>query len=167
MHRSLAPQRGLTAVDLGCGTGQWASQMFRWGMRVTGFDFSGEALRQAGRGAVVHPRLSFAHWDINTGRPPDSLQPHSVDLVTCRRTVSYLHLPRFLATVTWMLKPQGVLYLLTSPHSPGGGPMDRGLGENQLGRLMTGWRSCLTRDFSRSSRAVLLCGHDSAAEGAR
>ncbi|MEV7198051.1 hypothetical protein AB0N81_40615 [Streptomyces sp. NPDC093510] len=66
-----------------------------------------------------------------------------------------------------MLKPQGVLYLLTSPHSRGGGPMDRGLAEDQLGQLMTGWRSCLTQDLSRSSRAVLLCGHDSTAEGAR
>ncbi|MGV2917207.1 class I SAM-dependent methyltransferase [Streptomyces alfalfae] len=166
MHRRLAPQPGMSAVDLGCGTGQWASQMFRWGMQVTGYDFSGEALRQARRGGT-HPRLSYAHWDINTGRPPRALQPQSVDLVTCRRTVAYLHLPRFLATITWMLKPQGVLYLLTSQHSPGRGPMDRGLTEAQLGQLMAGWRSCLTREFSRSSRAVLLRGHDSTAKGAR
>lgn len=38
VYRSLAPQRGMTAVDLGCGTGQWAYQMFRWGMQVAGFD---------------------------------------------------------------------------------------------------------------------------------
>lgn len=34
LHQRVRPQPGMTAVDLGCGTGQWARQLHAWGMRA-------------------------------------------------------------------------------------------------------------------------------------
>ncbi|MEU5900303.1 class I SAM-dependent methyltransferase [Streptomyces venezuelae] len=161
--QNFAPSPQLAAADLGCGTGQWTRQLTRWGMQATGYDFSREALRQA-RAAGAHPRLCFAFWDVNSTRPPDTLQPRSVDLVTCRWSLAYFNLTRLLATVTWILKPHGTLYILTPLHAPGRDPLDRGLTQAQIAQLMTGWQSSRTRDFHRTVRGLVLRGYASTAE---
>ncbi|WP_405949982.1 methyltransferase domain-containing protein [Streptomyces prunicolor] len=44
-REAVHPRPGMTAVDLACGTGGWTRQLASWGITVTGYDFSDEALR--------------------------------------------------------------------------------------------------------------------------
>lgn len=55
-------------VDLGCGTGKWATRIAQSGYRVTGVDISGkmidQARRKAGQSASTARRLEFAQADL-------------------------------------------------------------------------------------------------------
>ncbi|WHM36604.1 class I SAM-dependent methyltransferase [Streptomyces sp. BPTC-684] len=139
------PLAGRTAIDLGCGTGQWTRQLVTWGMYATGYDFSTEALEQARKAAAGHPRLAFARWDITADQIPTDIQPGQVDLVTCRLSLAYLDWSRLLTDVARWLRPEGTFYALTPLDSVGGeagrDPYRRGLTGQQIDDLVRakGW----------------------------
>ncbi|MEV0442963.1 class I SAM-dependent methyltransferase [Streptomyces spectabilis] len=145
--RRVRPQPGTTALDIGCGTGKWTRNLASWGLSVTGFDFSSEALRQAQ--AFPHPRVEFRHWDFDdrATRLP-GLPRGGLHLVTCRLSLEYLDTRQLLAHVARWLHPHGAFYALTrvadSDHAAvTAPPFTRMLRPAQLDAVLTHplWRS--------------------------
>ncbi|MFF4188074.1 class I SAM-dependent methyltransferase [Streptomyces sp. NPDC001691] len=143
---------GCRAVDIGCGTGEWTRALAAMGIDVRGFDFSAVALSKARKlslGARSDRQPSYELWDVNTDPIPTSLVPGTIDIVTCRLSLSYLDVARFLTDVRRWLAPEGVLHVVTKvaekqPEPPEMGPYvlpHRGLDERQLKALCQGWRS--------------------------
>ncbi|MGI5380724.1 class I SAM-dependent methyltransferase [Streptomyces sp. CA-251387] len=177
-HRCVRPRPGMTAADLGCGTGQWTRQLAAWGLNVTGYDFSAEALRQAAA-AGLSDGLSYVQWDVNAEPIPQSLQPGSLDLVTCRYVFPYLEHGRLLTDVGRWLKPTGALYALVrvrpDPQGPDEEPTDaagrdtsldvfhRGLTEAQLRAFGAGWAHHEMHRLSPQRCAIVLRGYGTTA----
>ena len=66
----LHANRGAPILDLGCGAGEDALLLSRWGFRVVAVDYSQKALELAGRRA---PRAETKHVDLTQGLPfPDA-----------------------------------------------------------------------------------------------
>ncbi|WP_138968758.1 class I SAM-dependent methyltransferase [Streptomyces sp. YIM 121038] len=167
----MAPSpRGLRVADLGCGTGKWTRQLALWGAaRVTGYDYSPEALRQAR--LQEHPAVTYKSYDVNGDSIPTSfptsLSPGSLDLVTCRFSLAYFDVARFLTDVARWLTRDGALYVLTPVADEQAGaegavdedPYRRALSQTQLDSLLGNvqWarHNCL-RD--RNVAAVVLQG---------
>ncbi|WP_172387224.1 bifunctional 2-polyprenyl-6-hydroxyphenol methylase/3-demethylubiquinol 3-O-methyltransferase UbiG [Streptomyces sp. MNP-20] len=158
----MAPSpRGLRVADLGCGTGKWTRQLALWGAaRVTGYDYSPEALRQAR--LQEHPAVTYRSYDVNGDSIPASLSPGSLDLVTCRFSLAYFDVARFLTDVARWLTRDGALYILTPIADEGAvdeDPYRRALSQTQLdsllGNVQWAQHNCL-RD--RNVAAVVLQG---------
>src|SRR5205807_1932578 len=88
--RHVPVRRGGVAVDIGCGTGAFSRQVYRFGYDVTGVDFADEALRAARRTRL--PGVRYLHHDVNRGDPP-GLPQHGIDLVVGRLVLPYLDQP--------------------------------------------------------------------------
>jgi SAM-dependent methyltransferase len=159
----VAPRPGMSAVDLACGNGQWTRQLAAWGLYATGLDFSAEALRQAMAAGVAD--VTYAHWDIDGDPIHHSLQPGSADLVTCRYALPYLQYERLLTDIGRWLRPSGTFYALVYVDQPGESrkpdtdPFHRGLTEQELQTLSSGWAFRRTYSPSRRQRAVVLRGY--------
>ncbi|MBB5108958.1 class I SAM-dependent methyltransferase [Streptomyces spectabilis] len=163
----MAPSpRGLRVADFGCGTGKWTRQLAQWGAaRVTGYDYSPEALSQAR--LQEHRAVTYEPYDVNGDSIPTSLSPGSLDLATCRFSLAYFDVARFLTDVARWLTPDGALYILTpvADEQPGAArtvdedPYRRALPQTQLdsllGNIQWARQNCL-RD--RSTAAVVLQG---------
>lgn len=143
---------GCRAVDIGCGTGEWTRALAAMGTEVRGFDFSSVALSKArnlslGTRAGQHP--TYELWDVNSDPIPTFLAPGSIDIVTCRLSLSYLDMARFLTDVRRWLAPEGVLHVVTRvaeklPEASETGEHQaphRGLTQDQLSALRQRWRS--------------------------
>jgi SAM-dependent methyltransferase len=172
-HRAVQPHPGMNAVDLACGSGQWTRQLAAWGVRVTGYDFSATALRQADA-AGLRDGLSYARWDIDADPIPPALKPGSLDLVTCRHALPFLEYARALTDVGRWLKPSGVFYALvrvandenddkTTVDSKAKARNDsslkrfhRGLTEARIAGLSIGWARCTTYRLSARNCAIVL-----------
>ncbi|WP_406482532.1 class I SAM-dependent methyltransferase [Streptomyces sp. NBC_01615] len=173
-HQLVEPRPGMTAVDLACGSGQWTRQLAAWGMTVTGYDFSTEALRQA---TAAGPRdgLTYAQWDIDAEPIPPDLKPGSLDVVTCRYALPDLQHARLLTDVGRWLRPDGTFYALVrlrpSRHDADAGqsgdaepdtgfePFHRGFTKAQVGTLASGWAHRETHQLSRRRRVIVLRGY--------
>ncbi|MFG3094107.1 class I SAM-dependent methyltransferase [Streptomyces sp. NPDC048202] len=155
---------GMRGVDLACGTGQWTRQLAAWGIRVTGYDFSTEALRQA-RAAGTRGGLSYRRCDLVADAIPYELAPHSLDIVTCRHALAYLEPARLLTDVGRWLKPSGVFFavLRVSEREERPDGFHRALTERQFAGLGTGWQRCEVRQLDRERRAIALSGYGQAA----
>ena len=57
-----------TALDIGCGTGQLARDLYHRGYQVTGIDISTEAISQAQASTIYTQGITFAVRDIT--KPP-------------------------------------------------------------------------------------------------
>jgi ubiquinone/menaquinone biosynthesis C-methylase UbiE len=171
-RRAVDLQPGMTAADLACGSGQWTRQLAAWGLHVTGYDFSTEALRQA-HTAGPRDRLTYARWDITAEPIPPALKPASLDLVTCRYALPYLDYERLATDIGRWLKSSGTFYALIrvaaedhQAQAPGSeeerrdkdplGPFHRALSHKQISALGSGWASRTTYRLSRRSCALLL-----------
>lgn len=172
-HRAVEPHQGMTAVDLACGTGKWTRQLAAWGMRVTGYDFSTEALRQA-QAAGLEDGLSYARWDIDAEPIPPALRPGSLDLVTCRYALPFLEHARVLTDVGRWLNPSGSFYALVrvtddQDHGEGGGyeaqgdsgpeAFHRAFTEAQFAGLGVGWAHRRAYRLNTSTGAIMLRGY--------
>jgi len=173
-HRLAWPRPGMRAVDLGCGIGQWTRQLGAWGLSVTGYDFSAEALRQA-TAASLGDGLSYARWDINAEPIPRELESGSLDLVTCRYALPFLEHGRLLTDVGRWLKPTGTFYALVrvrpAPRSTDGKPTDeagpdtaveafrRGLTQPQAAAIGSGWAHRETHQLSQQRNVIVLRGY--------
>jgi SAM-dependent methyltransferase len=109
----LLPDRPVTGVDIGCGTGRY-TRLLRGllpdGSLLAGADVSAAMLAQlkaASRGHApgVAPLLSTAE--------ELPLRTASLDLVTAFNCVHHFHLARFLAAVARVLRPDGQLFVYT------------------------------------------------------
>ncbi|WP_155055056.1 class I SAM-dependent methyltransferase [Streptomyces blattellae] len=174
-QEAVAARTGMTAIDLACGTGAWTRQLADWGMTVTGYDFSDEALRQA-ETAGPCGRLSYALWDIVADPIPAELVPGTLDVVTCRYGLPYLEPGRLLTDVGRWLRPTGVFYALVRVGSEHGhneapewqtddsGPSDEAplhleLTDAHLSDLGTGWARREVHQLSRCHRTLVLSGY--------
>lgn len=176
-QQTVAPRPGMTAVDLACGTGQWTRQLASWGITVTGYDFSDEALRQA-ETTVPREGLSYALWDIVADPIPGHLMPGGFDVVTCRYGLPYLEPGRLLTDVGRWLKPDGVFYALVhlkadtdrkdvtewQVHDSNAArlsPFDLGLTEAHLSDMGASWARHEVHRLDHSHRTIVLSGYDS------
>jgi SAM-dependent methyltransferase len=108
----LLPDRSVTGLDIGCGTGRY-SRLLRGllpdGSLLAGSDVSAAMLAQlkAGNhgGAVVVPLVSAAE--------ELPLRTASLDLVTAFNCVHHFDLARFLTAVARVLQPDGQLFIYT------------------------------------------------------
>ncbi|GGX58581.1 class I SAM-dependent methyltransferase [Streptomyces chartreusis] len=175
-HRTVKPHSGMTAVDLACGNGKWTRQLAAWGVRVSGYDFSAEALRQA-ESTSRRDVPSYARWDIDAEPIPPDLKPDSLDLVTCRHALPFLEHARVLTDVGRWLTPSGTFYALVrvtddqgSDEPPAGGsgaaqndtglkPFQRGFTKAQFAGLGTGWAHRTTYRLSTRTAALVLRGY--------
>ena len=111
--RQLLPDRPVTGLDVGCGTGRY-SRLLRGqlpdGSRLVGSDVSAAMLAQFKAGGGGHtpgvvPLVSAAE--------ELPLRTASLDLVTAFNCVHHFDLGRFLTAVTRVLQPDGRLFIYT------------------------------------------------------
>ncbi|MFG2846339.1 class I SAM-dependent methyltransferase [Kitasatospora sp. NPDC048296] len=109
----LAPGTGRRALDLGCGTGEYAAALHDLGFTTTGVDFSQVAVATAQ--ARHHDRngLDFRLLDVNRGGL-DLLPAAEFDLITCRLFLAFVDLVPTVAGTRHLLVPAGRL-LVTTP----------------------------------------------------
>ncbi len=153
---------GMVAVDIGCGTGDWARALASLGLSVTGYDISDVAVAEATSLSSGYGNLRFAEWDVNSDAIPPYLAPRSVDIITCRLTAAFLDRQRFLAEAVRWLNEDGVVHIVTPVHER----LDptkkhRGLTEHQIGMLGEGWKHVSRYNVAEdgSITAVLLQHH--------
>ncbi|MBI5243935.1 MAG: class I SAM-dependent methyltransferase [Elusimicrobia bacterium] len=114
------PKAGMTAVDLGCGRGEFLPALARSGARVIGLDYAPEALRisrqvVAGLSEGLRARISVLASDAK-GLP---LEDGCADVVYFNDVFEHLHdweLRGSLCEIKRVLKPSGMLVLHTSPN---------------------------------------------------
>ncbi|MFH8492446.1 class I SAM-dependent DNA methyltransferase [Streptomyces longisporoflavus] len=154
--RFVGPVPGGSAVDLGCGTGHWARQLAAWGKSVRGYDWSGEAIRQA-TCRSTGTTTQFETRDLNR-QPLPGIRPGSVDLVTCRFAIAYLDQARLMADVGSWLTWNGTLFVLTRIDEPGALVHDhhRGVSRQQLDQLADGWAHHQVHRISPRGTALVL-----------
>jgi SAM-dependent methyltransferase len=111
--RQLLPDRAVTGLDVGCGTGRYSRLLcglLPEGSVLIGSDVSAAMLAELkpgddGHARAVVPLLSTAEeLPVRTG---------SLDLVTAFNCVHHFDLGRFLAGVTRALRPDGQLFIYT------------------------------------------------------
>jgi 2-polyprenyl-3-methyl-5-hydroxy-6-metoxy-1,4-benzoquinol methylase len=106
--RRLGPLEGRRVLDLGCGRGRWSEEFARRGARVTGIDWSAQALEQA-RHRV--PQATFVRMPITDLE----FSRESFEVVNCVTVVQ--HLPHavqgsVLREAARVLVPGGMLSLV-------------------------------------------------------
>ncbi len=110
--RQLLPERPVTGVDVGCGTGRYSKllrALLPEGSLLIASDISAAMLAELQAGnhgrSWVAPLLSAAEvLPIRTG---------SIDLVTSFNSVHHFDLSRFLADAARVLQPDGQLFIYT------------------------------------------------------
>ncbi|WP_411098882.1 class I SAM-dependent methyltransferase [Streptomyces sp. x-45] len=149
-HRTLSVACGMSAVDLGCGTGKWTRQLAAWGLDTIGLDFSQVVLTQA-RAAVSRARYEL--WDINDEATSDLLLPGSIDIVSCRLSFSLFDRSQLLPNMRRWMAPRGRLYILTNVTDQHDGKLpayECGMSEEDIASLgCDGWH---VRDVFRLNR---------------
>ncbi|MFD3996091.1 class I SAM-dependent methyltransferase [Streptomyces sp. NPDC058583] len=132
---------GQVAVDIGTGLGEWASQMARLGLLVTGYDFSPVAIERARR---LHGKdgamLRFETHDFDADPIPGHLRTGTIDLVSCRHVLQFLEIPRFMDDARRWLRKDGVLHVTTVVTEKLRDGRHIGLHEEQVRALAQGWR---------------------------
>jgi ubiquinone/menaquinone biosynthesis C-methylase UbiE len=94
---------GLSALDLGCGTGRHALHLAERGARVTALDFSEGMLEQA-RAKPGAERITFIHHDAAANPLP--FEPASFDLLVSALVLEHVpDLAHFFAQSKRVLKP--------------------------------------------------------------
>ncbi|MET9365789.1 class I SAM-dependent methyltransferase [Streptomyces sp. NPDC006632] len=150
---------GMTVLDVACGTGGWTRQLARWGMNVTGLDFSAFAIGAARRGGSANGLIRYEQHDVDAAGSPDWMEPGSVDIVSVRCGIAFLDRPLFLRVAGRLLRPStGALYVMTliSEDEQQHAHM-RGLSENEVAELGYGWASCAAYSLG-PYRCVVLRG---------
>ncbi|MBI3790388.1 MAG: class I SAM-dependent methyltransferase [Gemmatimonadetes bacterium] len=123
----VAPARDV-AWDVGTGSGQAAVALAEHFARVIATDPSTAQLAHA----QPHPRVSYR---TGSAEEPD-LEPASVDLATVAQAFHWFDAPRFFTAAARVLRPRGVLALITyrsSRVSPDVDPIERDFYVNVIG----------------------------------
>ncbi|MFI9724551.1 class I SAM-dependent methyltransferase [Streptomyces sp. NPDC052396] len=132
---------GRSALDIGCGTGGFASFLRDQGYSVTGVDYAREAISMATARHGSAACLSFRHWNAESGSWPEL---PSYDLISCRLSYAFIQKKaEFLERVKSRLSPRGIFYVMT-PHTDKL-PLSRsgiGVSLEEVEELCRGW-SCV------------------------
>ncbi|HEU4560329.1 MAG TPA: class I SAM-dependent methyltransferase [Longimicrobium sp.] len=105
--RSLPPKREL-ALEVGCGTGDFAQVLARHFQRVIGIDLSPEMVRRARELSQPVSNVEFRQADILTC----DLPPAEFDCIVTIATLHHLPLEEALKKLAAALRPGGVLLVL-------------------------------------------------------
>ena len=109
----LLPDRPLTGLDVGCGTGRYSRLLHGLlpdGSRLVGSDLSAAMLAQLKAGCSGHARGVVPLVSAAEELP---LRTASLDLVTAFNCVHHFDLGRFLTAVSRVLQPDGQLFIYT------------------------------------------------------
>ncbi|XUM00264.1 class I SAM-dependent methyltransferase [Streptomyces venezuelae ATCC 10712] len=132
---------GQHAMDIGTGLGEWACQMAQIGLQVTGYDSSRVAVERARKLHAGHGgALRFEAHDFDADAIPSHLRTGSLDLVSCRHSLQFLEIPRFIADVRRWLRPDGVLHVTTAVTEKLRDGRKIGMPEEHVQALAQGWR---------------------------
>lgn len=98
-----------TALDIGCGTGQLARDLYHRGYDVTGVDTSHQAVDIAERSSV-RAGIKFLQHDVCQA----PLAQASFGLITCKYTVAFIaRRGEFFKNISKMLAPGGKFIIIT------------------------------------------------------
>ena len=109
----LLPDRPVTALDIGCGTGRYTRLLRRLlpeGSRLAAGDVSAAMLSQLTAGNDGHARGVVPLLSAAEELP---LRSASLDVVSAFNCVHHFDLARFLAAVARVLRPDGQLFIYT------------------------------------------------------
>ncbi|MFE7189302.1 class I SAM-dependent methyltransferase [Kitasatospora sp. NPDC057541] len=109
----LGPGAGRRALDLGCGTGDYAAALHGLGFATTGVDFSQVAVNTAQDRHHDRDGLDFRLLDTDRGGL-GLLPAGEFDLITCRLFLPFVDLVPTVACARLLLAPGGRL-LVTTP----------------------------------------------------
>lgn len=111
LARILAPGRGRSLIDLGCGNGALSAQLAALGYRTTGVDVAVSGVNQAQR---AHSSVEFSEHDL--GLPLPTVLRNRFDVAVAAEVIEHLFLPRELfRRADEALRPGGRL-LITTPY---------------------------------------------------
>lgn len=100
----LGDVRGLTILDLGCGTGRHTSWLAAAGADVTAVDFSNGMLARA----RAKPGASFVHFVVHDLHQPLPFPAESFDRIVCGLVLDHvIDLPGLLSEARRVLRPAG------------------------------------------------------------
>ncbi|MFJ8856453.1 class I SAM-dependent methyltransferase [Streptomyces sp. NPDC102437] len=129
---------GLTALDIGCGTGGFARFLRERGYSVLGVDYAEAAVSRATSRSQNTTDISFQCWNAEggqwTGIP-------TYDLISCRLSYAFIqNKTQFLNNVKTHLPTGGVFYVMT-PLSDNLPPERRrtGISAEEIEELCDGW----------------------------
>jgi SAM-dependent methyltransferase len=111
--RQLLPDRAVTGLDIGCGTGRYSRLLYGLlpdGSLLVASDVSAAMLAQLQTGSHGHARGVVPLQSTAEELP---LRTTSLDLVTAFNCVHHFDLGRFLTTVARVLRPDGQLFIYT------------------------------------------------------
>lgn len=108
MKRVMGEVRGLSILDVGCGTGRHALALAAEGAQVTGVDFSTGMLEKA-RGKAGASAIRFIHQDVSGHLPFDAA---SFDRVISCLVVDHVRgLAAFFTELHRVVKPEGFVVI--------------------------------------------------------
>jgi 2-polyprenyl-3-methyl-5-hydroxy-6-metoxy-1,4-benzoquinol methylase len=137
---NVGPGKSRSALDIGCGTGGFASFLRERGYSVEAVDYAESAISTANTRYHSTADLSFRCWNAETD--PWTVFP-AHDLITCRLSDAFIQeKSTFLHNVKSKLLPGGVFYVMT-PHSDKLPPGRNGIGVSakEIEELHHGWNS--------------------------
>ena len=110
---SLAPLKGLRALDVGCGGGILSDSMARKGAEVTGIDLATKALRVAQLHALEASTTGVTYREISAEAMAEE-QPASFDVVTCMEMLEHVPDPASVVKAcSQLVKPGGWVFFST------------------------------------------------------
>ncbi|MGH9873815.1 MAG: class I SAM-dependent methyltransferase [Pyrinomonadaceae bacterium] len=102
------PSNCQTALEIGCGKGEFARRLAARSARVLALDLSPEMIRIATASSANNSNIEFQLADVMT----TDLPPASFDCIASIATLHHLPLPEILGKMKAALKPGGVLLIL-------------------------------------------------------
>ena len=136
--RNVGTGDGLTALDVGCGTGGFAKYLSEQGYTVLGADYAETAISLAISKYQQTPGLSFQKWNAEEqqwGKLP------TYDLITSRLSYAFIQdKTELLKNVRDHLAPRGIFHVMT-PLADKLPPSRRGIGvtAEEVEELCHGW----------------------------